>query len=315
MAKEILTLADLGHNDSWLLVQQACGIPDARERSSFLENMTAVFFFSQESLPVRLCMTAAVRQMGGHVVYVGPGDWTTEKINYPYELSSIFNYYVDIVQTYGIDLDTLRITSGIRQPPLINGGCSTSHPINALADIACIHQYTPALCDVKVGWIGCANGTLHSLVEALDYFPFTLQVALPEKQIPECISKAQGKGFKVALVSTPEEAAQSANYICAGCLDAVHPDQDWLISQELLSRASNHVRVLLSASPLNSTPIDKDILQSKCSLLRKQAENRLRINKRMLPWVFARHTIPVIHLMHQKHKRHPRFFFVCVPFS
>lgn len=283
MPKRILRLTDLGYEGAWLLVQQACGIPDPRSRSSFMDNTTTLLFFAHDSLPERLCITAAVRQMGGYVVYVGPGPWCEEVATYPRELSAIANVYMDVVYAYGFPLALLETTHEPTRP-LLNGGSPDGHPINALADIACIYHYTPSMNDITLGWVGCANGTLTSLVEGTEYFAYNLRVALPAgSPVPESLRKAEAEGKKVALVTTPEEAVRDAHYICAGCIGDKHDTApNWMISRELLSRANEKVRIMLSASPLCSTPIEKEVLRSKASLLERQGENRLRVNKRIL---------------------------------
>ena len=76
MARHVLSLQDLGESGSWLLVQQARGIPDARSHTDFMTERMAMLLFAQESLPERLCITAAVRQMGGSTLYQGTvGEW------------------------------------------------------------------------------------------------------------------------------------------------------------------------------------------------------------------------------------------------
>ena len=55
MARHVLSLQDLGESGSWLLVQQARGIPDARSHTDFMTERMAMLLFAQESLPERLC--------------------------------------------------------------------------------------------------------------------------------------------------------------------------------------------------------------------------------------------------------------------
>ena len=53
MPRHVLTLNDLGEEGSWLLVQQARGIPDAKGRTDFMTERTAVLLFAQDSFPVK----------------------------------------------------------------------------------------------------------------------------------------------------------------------------------------------------------------------------------------------------------------------
>ena len=88
MPRHVLTLNDLGEEGSWLLVQQARGIPDAKSRTDFMTERTAVLLFAQDSFAERLCVSAAVRQMGGSLVFQGAtGGWKSEVERYQRQMA------------------------------------------------------------------------------------------------------------------------------------------------------------------------------------------------------------------------------------
>ena len=69
--------------------------------------------------------------------------------------------------------------------------------------------------------------------------------------------------------------------------------RDWMTSwrsrkvdDALLSHADQKARVLLGTSPMQAIEVASDILASPASLLLLQSENRLRVHKRLLHWVF-----------------------------
>ncbi|MFT3957715.1 MAG: hypothetical protein QM665_01135 [Desulfovibrio sp.] len=96
MARHILNIKSLGEKASWLLVQQALGMPEPKLQTDFMAQRVALLMFSQHSLPERLCVSAAVRQMGGAVVYEGSrGSWRNEMNDYQEQLLPVFSYYID----------------------------------------------------------------------------------------------------------------------------------------------------------------------------------------------------------------------------
>ena len=210
MARHVLSLQDLGESGSWLLVQQARGIPDARSHTDFMTERMAMLLFAQESLPERLCITAAVRQMGGSTLYQGTvGEWREELDQHQHQLMGVINYYVDCMYLYGFPARIWEKREVEVEFPVINAGSPDGHPAHALADIACMLKYSKDdLSGVRVGWIGCTNGTLFSLIEGMQYFPYSLQVALPPRNDREPVLRAAARhGVKVDIVETPEEAA------------------------------------------------------------------------------------------------------------
>lgn len=291
MARHVLSLQDLGESGSWLLVQQARGIPDARSHTDFMTERMAMLLFAQESLPERLCITAAVRQMGGSTLYQGTvGEWREELDQHQHQLMGVINYYVDCMYLYGFSARIWEKREVEVEFPVINAGSPDGHPAHALADIACMLKYSKDdLSGVRVGWIGCTNGTLFSLIEGMQYFPYSLQVALPPRNDREPVLRAAARhGVKVDIVETPEEVAEGVNYLFAGCrseLD-IHDEPHWRITEKLMEKAAPQAHVLLGSQPIRAIGVESGLALSPRSLLLLQAENRLRVHKRLLHWVF-----------------------------
>ena len=65
MARHVLSLQDLGESGSWLLVQQARGIPDARSHTDFMTERMAMLLFAKDvSCPSALRLSVRRRWTG-----------------------------------------------------------------------------------------------------------------------------------------------------------------------------------------------------------------------------------------------------------
>ncbi|MDR3357374.1 MAG: ornithine carbamoyltransferase [Desulfovibrio sp.] len=295
MARYALTVRELGEAACWLLARQAVGIRDAGEYTDFMQGRTAVLIFYQEALPERLCVTAAVRQMSGFVVYESPSARRREELTrYKRQILPVFDYFVDCLYIYGIPvcgispapLDIERVQVKF---PIINAGGPDAHPVHALADVACMLRGSGDLREVTAAWIGCANGTLCSLIEATAFFPFALRISLPPFVDAAPMREAARRlRTPVTFTDSPEEALRGADYIFAGCSGEMSGDEAkvWRLDARLMALAAEKARVMLSASPIDVIAVDDEIFASPASLLRRQAEYRLRVHKRMLHWVF-----------------------------
>ncbi|SDF36894.1 ornithine carbamoyltransferase [Desulfovibrio legallii] len=290
MARHILTIKDLGETACWLLVQQALGMPDPKLQTDFMTQRVALLVFAQHSLPERLCVSAAVRQMGGSVVYEGNrGIWRSEMDDYREQLLPIFSYYLDCMYVYGLPVRGWEMETTHLRFPLINAGSPDAHPAHTLADISCMLLCSRYLDTLTCAWLGCVNGTLHSLIEASAWFPFRLRVALPAQVDRRPLEEAVARlGTEVIFVDSPEEAVKGANYVFAGCRSGLTAEERavWRVDARLMALAEPNARLLLSASPVSAIGVADEILASKASLLVQQAEYRLRVHKRMLHWVF-----------------------------
>lgn len=291
MARNILTIKELGSETCWLLVQQALGIPDAKLQSDFMTERVALLAFARHSLPERLCITAAVRQMGGTTIFEGSatGDWHQEVSTFQEHLMPIFGYYLDCLYTYALPVTSWIIPEAEVHFPVINAGSPDAHPAHALADIACMLRLSRDLKGVTAAWVGCANGTLHSLIEATAWFPFALRIAVPQ-QFDTAGLKAQVAriGSQVEFIVSPEEAVKGANFVFAGYRGTLDAEEQarWGVTPELMAKALPDARLLLSASPVRAIPVAREVLSSRVSQLVRQAEYRLRVHKRILHWVF-----------------------------
>lgn len=291
MARNVLTIRELGGEAGLLLIQQALGMPDAKMQSDFMEDKVAVIMFARRSLPERLCVTAAVRQMGGTTIFEGDpgGVWRQEIHDFQTHMLPILGYYIDCMYVYGFDIGEWGGNERPQRFPVINAGSPYAHPAHALADIACIMRLVKDIRKVRAAWIGEANGTLYSLMECLAWQPFELAVSMPPNGDSAALrQRARELDIPISFAASPADAVKGASFIFAGKRGELsEPDlSTWSISADLMARANDDAKLLLSASPVRAIPVDVSILSSKSSQLVRQAEYRLRVHKRILHWVF-----------------------------
>ena len=110
----------------------------------------------------------------------------------------------------------------------------------------------------------------------------------PLEDRPTLETYARHCGVKVDFVDTPQQAVEGCNFVYAGCRSGLDEEmsQQWKVDDALLAHAAPKARVLLGTSPMQAIEVASDILASPASLLLLQSENRLRVHKRLLHWVF-----------------------------
>ncbi|MGN0009692.1 MAG: ornithine carbamoyltransferase [Desulfovibrionaceae bacterium] len=291
MVRRVFTLQDLGQAGTWLLMQQANGIPDPRGRSSFMAGRTALLMFAEDGLADRLCVTAAVRQMGGQVVYVSQGRWLEDMRRFPIELSPIYDYYVDCAYIMGLSIRSAQEKEKyLSRIPTINISSLEASPAHAIANLACMLRFSGRLEGVQVAWMGAPNGTLYSLMQAAAYFPFSLRMALPDtSRLDRNLFDALIRdGARLEVVEQAVEAVSGADYVCVGCGEGLTTAQlsQWQMDGSLLEHAPGAYVMITSRNIAETLPVLPQILEGPRSLVLLQSENLLRVHKRMLHWVF-----------------------------
>ena len=292
MVRHITTLKALGKDTAWLRLQQARGIPEANAIDDFMTDRTVIQMFAKMDMSERLCTTAAVRQMSGHLVYVAPEEnWQSAIEEFPVELLGAVSYYMDGMFVYGMPVNGWVPEKEVTFP-IINCGSPDAHPAHAIADIICMMRLSRnELRSVKLCWLGGATGVLHSLVEAARFFSYSLSIAIPPAigaDIPALQAEVQEAKATAVFSDNPVEAIRDADYVFVGSRRQLDFGtlQKWQITSSLLSFAAPQLRIMLGTNPVDALPIEPSTLTGKRSLLTMQAENRLRVYKRMLHWVY-----------------------------
>ena len=129
----------------------------------------------------------------------------------------------------------------------------------------------------------------HAIQAAQGFFPYRLRVALPPLLDRTRLQQAADyHGVHIDFVSTPEEAVEGVDFVFAGCRGGLDDEtqEQWRISEALMSRAAPNAHLLLGSTPMYTVQVDRSVLCSPASLLLLQAENRLRVHKRVLHWLF-----------------------------
>ncbi|MDE5833694.1 MAG: ornithine carbamoyltransferase [Desulfovibrio sp.] len=290
MARSFVTIKSLGEKTCWTLVEQAIGIPHPKMVSNFMDDRVALLLFSRQSLPERLCVTAAVRQMGGSTIYQGDqgGVWREEVHAFQKEMLGVFSYYMDCMYLYGFPVSQWAFQDEDLLFPLINAGSPEAHPAHALADIACMKKSAKELEGVGTAWIGCPNGAFYSLLEAMVWFPFSMNICIPS-QFDASLIKLRIKelGIPAKFIDKPDDAVKDCRFVYAGFRGPLSDSElgPYKITMELLARADKDAKFLLSASPLRSIPVSSKVLQSPANKIASQARYRLGVHKRILHWI------------------------------
>jgi len=104
--------------------------------------------------------------------------------------------------------------------PVINGLCDSFHPLQIIADFACLSQTlstnAAGLRGLKIAWVGDANNVLYDMCIGTRKLGIDMAVATPKGyEIPDHIKNIINESGEGNLLHTndPEEAVKDANVI------------------------------------------------------------------------------------------------------
>jgi ornithine carbamoyltransferase len=295
MGKDLLSIADLTAEDIWGLLGSAQELRGAWGQQ--LQGKVVALLFEKPSLRTRVSFEVAMRQLGGHSLFLSPSEVGLGQREPVAHVAQVLSRYVDglVVRTFAQSL--LHELAEHASIPVINGLSDYEHPCQALADLLTIYRNKGKLAGLTLAFIGDANNVARSLLLAcaLVGTHFHLATAPGYGMDGETVERARSDAASGSRLLFCEEAGEAV----AGA-DVVYTDTWVSMGQEAESAqrrkdfsAYRVDRTLLSAAapeallmhPLPAHPgeeVAPGLLDGPPSVVFDQAENRLHLQKAVL---------------------------------
>lgn len=306
--KDLLSISDLSSEDINLLMSDTM-VMKASGWLSSLSGKTLALLFEKPSLRTRVSFEVAIRQLGGHAIYISPAEVGLGKRESVADVARVLNRYVDTIVARTFTHNTLEILASYTSIPVVNALSDQEHPCQALADLFTIYEKKGGLKGLTMAFIGDGNNVARSLLLAAALSGINFRIASPKGyQIEEnVLNMAHGYALdseaKIVCTEKPTEAVINA--------DIIYTDVWTSMGQEVESRkrlkafANYQVNSKLLAlaregaifmHPLPAHPgeeVAEGILDSPSSIVFDQAENRMYLTKALLISILGGLEIPL----------------------
>ena len=257
-------------------------------------------FFEKPSLRTRLSFEAAVYQLGGQCLYMGPETGPLGHRETLKDFARVTARYVDLMVLRTMKHETIVEIARYSEKPVINGLSDGFHPCQALGDCVTILEKVGKLKGVKIAYIGDANNVFRSLAFAAVKLGMELTIACPDKYgIPESFQKilkavAAENGKDAGIVKQekdPHKAVEDVDVIYTDVWTSMGQEAEaeerrgiflpYQVNQELIERAPK--AVLMHRLPAHrGEEITDQALDGPRSVVYDQAENRMHGQRALL---------------------------------
>ena len=306
--KDLLSVSDLSSEDIHLLISDAVDMKARGWLSSLSEKVLALIF-EKPSLRTRVSFEVAMRQLGGHTIYLSPAEVGLGRRESVSDVARVLSRYVDAIVARTFSHQTLEILASYSSVPVINALSDLEHPCQALADLLTIYEKKGELDGLTLAFIGDGNNVAHSLLLAASLMGMNFRIASPAGyRVQQGIlalaqGYATGSGAEIFCTEAPHLAVSRADVVYTDVWTSMGQEAEaeerrqvfagYQVNSELLSLAKEDA-ILMHPLPAHyGEEVADGILDSLQSVVFDQAENRMHLQKALLGQMLGGLEIPL----------------------
>ncbi|MEA3329108.1 MAG: ornithine carbamoyltransferase, partial [Candidatus Omnitrophota bacterium] len=254
--------------------------------------------FQKPSLRTRISFEAGMYQLGGRVVYLGPGDAGLDKREPVEDIARILSGYLDGIVARTFSQQTVDNLAEFSTIPVINGLSNLLHPCQVLSDIYTIKEKKKTLKGLKVAFIGDGNNVCRSLIYAAAKLGINLTIVVPKGYEPgrDVVKKADSElmksGSKITVTNNPFRAINNADIIYTDVWVSMGDENSraqrlkdfkpYQLNSVLFKKAKPDCLVMHCLPAHRGEEITAEIIDGPNSIVFDQAENKLHVQKAIL---------------------------------
>lgn len=300
--KHFLSVADLSAAEIEKIIDRAIGLKEAKV-SPVLHSKVLVLVFEKPSLRTRVSFEVAIRQLGGGSIYLSPGEIGLGKREPVSDIARVLSRYVDGIIARTFSHGTLEELANYSTVPVINALSDYEHPCQALADMVTVREKKGRLKGLTIAYVGDGNNVAHSLLLAATLTGANIHVASPsgyavrEEILKLARTFAWRSGSRIFLTEEPQEAVKDADVVYTDVWTSMGQEAEaeqrrsafsrYQVSADLLSLAKKDVILMHPMPAHHGEEVAVGLLDSPCSVVFDQAENRLHLQKALLVEIFG----------------------------
>jgi putrescine carbamoyltransferase len=267
-----------------------------------LESASLAMIFEEPSTRTRVSFEVAMTELGGHALYLKPGEIHLGVRESMYDTAKVLSRMVDVIEARALKHATVTELAQYAEVPVINGLTDYNHPTQVVCDVMTMIEHIPPgkrLEDLHVTFIGDATNVLSSLMLICTRLGMHFTQAAPKKyQAPAVWQAEAGKncresGGSLRVTEDPVGAVRNADFIYTDLWWWVgQEDQaperkaafmpDYQVNLELFNQAPSHCKFMHCLPASRGVEVTDDVMDHPRSIIFDQSENRLHTEKGLL---------------------------------
>ncbi len=263
-----------------------------------LKDKVLTMIFQKPSLRTRMTFEVGMLQLGGHAVYLSPGDGQVGVRESFYDVGKNLERWVDgiMIRTFAHQ-NILDLAAAVRIP-VINALSDLLHPCQAMADFFTLREKQGDLSRLKLAYVGDGNNVCHSLMFAAAKAGSRMAVATPPGYEPNAGIVRQARedgretGFELSLTQDPREAVTGADAVYTDVWASMGQESEkearaavfapFQVDAGLMAAAKKGAYFMHCLPAHRGDEVTDDVIDSPAAIVFDQAENRLHVQKTIM---------------------------------
>jgi ornithine carbamoyltransferase len=297
--KDFISIRDFSTDELSHLIASAREIKAAPHRFAHaLEGQALALIFEKPSLRTRVSFDVGIQQLGGFSVYLSPQEISLGKRESVHDVAKNLERMVQAIMVRTFAHSVVEELAGAASIPVINGLTDFSHPCQAMADYMTLLEIKGRLRGTKLAFVGDGNNVANSLLFAGTRFGVHVSIASPPGYEPRadvlewCRANAKATGSRIVVTNDPVEAVREADAVYTDVWASMGQESEtaararvfapYQVNQSLFEQAGADAVFMHCLPAHRGDEVTADVIDSRCSVVFQQAENRLHAEKAIM---------------------------------
>ncbi len=300
--RDLISIADLSPRDIQRVVDTALVMKNGHS-SPVLKGRNLALLFEKPSLRTRVSFEVAMEQLGGHALYLSPGEVGLGEREPVADVARVLSRYVDVIAARTFKHQTVEELARWADVPVINALSDGEHPCQALADLLTIYEKKGRWRGLVLSFVGDGNNVARSLMLGATLVGMDFRIAAPQGYristalVDKAESLAATSGAAIVCVESPQEAVRGADVIYTDVWMSMGQEEEgverrrafagYQVNAELLALAAPDAIVMHDLPAHRGEEIADEVIEGSQSVVFDQAENRLHAQKAVLALILG----------------------------
>ena len=297
--RHFLSLDDLSSKELRQIISRSIDLKAEHKSGTIFEplkNRVLALIFENSSTRTRVSFESAMAQFGGSTVFLSPQDSQLSRGETIEDSSRVLSRLVDAMAVRSYEHQKLEAFSKYSNVPIINALSNRFHPCQLLADMQTYQEQRGSIKGRKVVWIGDGNNVCNTFIQAARLLDFELTIASPKKYAP-ILATDPKHADHCRHVETPEQAILDADLVVTDAWCSMGQEheleqrmsdfQGYQVNEALMQGAKKDALFMHCLPAQRGKEVSENLLDSKCSVVWDQAENRLHAQKALLEFLLC----------------------------